>query len=66
MMRKHEKVSLLKEGELRFVSNRACDQFFPSSSPARQNERLAQWLGDNGVWMSDRSGWGVPPHPLGR
>lgn len=32
---------------------------------ARQNERLREWLGENGVWMSDRSGWGVPPHPLG-
>jgi hypothetical protein len=32
---------------------------------AKQNERLREWLGENGVWMTDRSGWGVPPHPLG-
>lgn len=32
---------------------------------ARQNDRLREWLADNGVWMTDKSGWGVPPHPLG-
>jgi histone-lysine N-methyltransferase SETD3 len=31
---------------------------------ARQNKRLSEWLAENGVWMSDKSGWGVPPHPL--
>ncbi|TFJ81448.1 hypothetical protein NSK_007409 [Nannochloropsis salina CCMP1776] len=31
---------------------------------AQQNARLATWLGENGVWMQDKSGWGVPPHPL--
>jgi len=36
-----------------------------NQTAARQNERLREWLGDNGVWMTDRSGWGVPPHPLG-
>ena len=33
---------------------------------ARQNERLREWLAENGVWMSDKSGWGIPPHPLGK
>lgn len=33
-------------------------------SADRQNTRLAEWLAENGVHMSDRSGWGVPPHPL--
>lgn len=31
---------------------------------AQQNARLSAWLGENGVWMKDKSGWGVPPHPL--
>lgn len=31
---------------------------------AQQNARLSEWLGENGVWMKDKSGWGVPPHPL--
>lgn len=31
---------------------------------AKQNARLSEWLGENGVWMKDKSGWGVPPHPL--
>ena len=34
------------------------------SRKARQNARLSEWLGENGVWMKDKSGWGVPPHPL--
>lgn len=42
------------------------NSYIPKYITARQNERLREWLADNGVWMTDRSGWGVPPHPLGR
>jgi hypothetical protein len=26
---------------------------------------LKEWLGENGVWVWDKSDWGVAPHPLG-
>uniref|UniRef100_A0A7S2ZGI1 SET domain-containing protein n=1 Tax=Rhodosorus marinus TaxID=101924 RepID=A0A7S2ZGI1_9RHOD len=29
-----------------------------------KNKTLQDWLGDNGVYMSDRSGWGKAPHGL--
>eukprot|EP00635_Sarcinochrysidales_sp_CCMP3193_P002732 CAMPEP_0118908752 /NCGR_PEP_ID=MMETSP1166-20130328/11617_1 /TAXON_ID=1104430 /ORGANISM="Chrysoreinhardia sp, Strain CCMP3193" /LENGTH=509 /DNA_ID=CAMNT_0006848151 /DNA_START=173 /DNA_END=1702 /DNA_ORIENTATION=+ len=29
-----------------------------------KNERLLEWLQDEGVWVSEKSGWGVAPHAL--
>lgn len=29
-----------------------------------QNNALKDWMGENGVWVFDRSDWGVGPHAL--
>lgn len=29
-----------------------------------QNNALKEWMGENGVWVFDRSDWGVGPHAL--
>lgn len=29
-----------------------------------QNNALKEWMGENGVWVFDRSDWGVAPHAL--
>lgn len=29
-----------------------------------KNERLKEWLRENGVELAEKSGWGTPPHPM--
>ena len=33
-------------------------------SRVAQNNALKEWMGENGVWVFDRSDWGVAPHAL--
>eukprot|EP00903_Cladosiphon_okamuranus_P014462 g13418.t1 len=33
-------------------------------SRVAQNNALKEWMGENGVWVFDRSDWGVGPHAL--
>lgn len=33
-------------------------------SRVEQNNALKEWMGENGVWVFDRSDWGVGPHAL--
>jgi len=33
-------------------------------SRVAQNNALKEWMGENGVWVFDKSDWGVGPHAL--
>lgn len=36
----------------------------PEDERIKENNALKEWMGDNGVWVFDRSDWGVAPHAL--
>ncbi|CAM9928332.1 unnamed protein product [Discosporangium mesarthrocarpum] len=36
----------------------------PKDIRVEHNNALKEWLGEQGVWVFDRSDWGVAPHPL--
>lgn len=36
----------------------------PEDQRISENTALKEWMGENGVWVFDKSDWGVAPHSL--
>ncbi|CAN0416222.1 unnamed protein product [Laminaria digitata] len=36
----------------------------PEDQRVTENNALKEWMGENGVWVFDKSDWGVAPHAL--
>ena len=36
----------------------------PQDQRVAENNALKEWMGENGVWVFDKSDWGVAPHAL--
>lgn len=36
----------------------------PQDLRIAENNALKEWMGENGVWVFDKSDWGIAPHAL--